>query len=37
MNLDVKTVENDYRKNGTVLEVNRNVEFGNRRNGSDNK
>lgn len=36
-NLNVATVENDYRKNGTIVEINHDVEFGNRRNGSDNK
>lgn len=36
-NLNITTVENDYHKNGTVLEVNRNVEFGIRSEGSDNE
>lgn len=36
-NLNITTVENDYHKNGAVLEINRDVEFGSRRNGSDNK
>lgn len=36
-NLNITTVENDYHKNGTILEINRDVEFGSRRNGSDNK
>lgn len=36
-NLNVTTVENDYRKNGTIVEINHDVEFGNRGNGSDNK
>ena len=36
-NLNITTVENDYRKKGTVLEVNRDVEFENRRKGSDNE
>ena len=36
-NLNVTTVENDYHKNGAILEINHDVEFGSRRNGSDNK
>lgn len=36
-NLNVTTVENDYHKNGAILEINHDVEFGNRRNGSDSK
>ena len=36
-NLNITTVENDYHKNGAILEINRDVEFGSRRNGSDNK
>lgn len=36
-NLNVSTVETDYRKNGTVLEVNRDVDFRHGRSGSDNK
>ena len=36
-NLNITTVETDYRKNGAVLEINHDVEFGSRRNGSDNK
>lgn len=34
MNLDVKTVENEYHKNGTILETNRDLEFENIRKGS---
>lgn len=37
MNHDVKTVETDYRKSGTILEINRDLEFETRRKGSDNK
>lgn len=36
-NLNITTVENDYRKNGTVLETNRDLEFENRRKGSDDE
>lgn len=36
-NLNVTTVENDYHKSGAILEINHDVEFGSRRNGSDNK
>lgn len=36
-NLNITTVENGYHKNGTVLELNRDVEFETRRKGSDNK
>ena len=36
-NLNITTVEDDYHKNGAILEINRDVEFGSRRNGSDNK
>lgn len=36
-NLNITTVENEYHKNGTVLEVNRDVEFENRRRGSGNE
>lgn len=36
-NLNVTTVESDYHKNGTIVEINHDVEFGSRRNGSDNK
>lgn len=36
-NLNVTTVEVDYHKNGAILEINHDVEFGSRRNGSDNK
>lgn len=36
-NLNITTVENDYHKNGAILGINRDVEFGSRRNGSDNK
>lgn len=36
-NLNITTVETDYRKNGTVLEVNRDVDFRHGRSGSDNK
>lgn len=36
-NLNITTVENDYHKNGAILEINRDVEFGSRRNGSENK
>lgn len=36
-NLNVTTVENDYHKNGAILEINHDVEFGSRRNGSDNE
>ena len=36
-NLNIATVENDYRKNGTVLEENRDVEFETRRKGSDDE
>lgn len=36
-NLNVTTVENDYHKIGAILEINHDVEFGSRRNGSDNK
>lgn len=36
-NLNVSTVENDYHKNGTILEISHDVEFGSRRNGSGNK
>lgn len=36
-NLNITTVENDYHKNGAILEINRDVEFGSRRSGSDNK
>ena len=36
-NLNITTVESDYHKNGAILEINRDVEFGSRRNGSDNK
>ena len=36
-NLNVTTVENDYHKTGAILEINHDVEFGNRRNGSDSK
>lgn len=37
MNHDVKTVETDYRKNGTILEANRDVDFETRRKGSGNE
>lgn len=36
-NFNVSTVENDYHKNGTILEINHDVEFRHGRNGSDNK
>lgn len=36
-NLNITTVENDQHKNGVSLELNHDVEFGSRRNGSDNK
>lgn len=36
-NLNVTTVENDYHKNGAILEINHDVEFRSRRNGSDNE
>ena len=36
-NLNITTVENDQHKNGASLELNYDVEFGSRRNGSDNK
>lgn len=36
-NLNITTVETDYRKNGTGLEVNRDVDFRHGRSGSDNK
>lgn len=36
-NLNITTVENDQHKNGASLELNHDVEFGSRRNGSDNK
>lgn len=36
-NLNITTVENDYRKNGAVLEENRDVEFETRRKGSDDE
>ena len=36
-NLNITTVETDYRKNGTVLEVNGDVDFRHGRKGSDNK
>ena len=36
-NLNITTVETDYRKNGTVLEVNRDVDFRHGRSGSGNK
>ena len=36
-NLNIATVENDYQKNGTVLEENRDVEFETRRKGSDDE
>ena len=35
-NLNVTTVENDYHKTGTVLEINRDVEFETRRKGREN-
>lgn len=34
-NLKVTTVENDYHKNGAILEINHDVEFRHGRNGSD--
>ena len=36
-NLNVTTVENDYHKNGAILEINHDVEFGSRRKGSGNE
>lgn len=36
-NLNITTVENDQHKNGASLELNHDVEFGSRRNGSDSK
>lgn len=36
-NLNVTTVENDYHKNGAILEINHDVDFGSKRNGSDNE
>lgn len=36
-NLNITTIETDYRRNGTVLEVNRDVYFETRRKGSDNE
>lgn len=36
-NLNITTIETDYRRNGTVLEVNRDVDFETRRKGSDNE
>lgn len=34
-NLNITTVENDYHKNGAILEINHDVEFRHGRNGSD--
>ena len=36
-NLNITTVEDEYHKNGTMLEINRDLEFETRRKGSDNK
>ena len=36
-NLNITTVESDYHKTGAILEINRDLEFETRRNGSDNK
>ena len=36
-NLNVTTTGSDYHKTGTILEINRDVEFRHGRNGSDNK
>lgn len=36
-NLNITTVENEYHKNGTILETNRDVEFETRRKGSDDE
>ena len=36
-NLNITTVEDEYHKSGTILEINRDLEFETRRKGSDNK
>lgn len=36
-NLNITTVESDYHKTGTILEINRDLEFETRGNGSDNE
>lgn len=36
-NLNITIVESDYHKTGAILEINRDLEFETRRNGSDNK
>ena len=36
-NLNVTTVDDDYHKTGTILEINHDVEFRHRRKGSDNE
>ena len=36
-NLNITTVENEYHKNGTILETNRDLEFETRRKGSGNE
>ena len=36
-NLNITTVESDYRKTGTILEINRDLEFETRGKGSDNE
>lgn len=36
-NLNITTVESDYHKTGTILEINRDLEFETRGKGSDNE
>lgn len=37
INLNVISVENGYHENGTILEINHDLELGHRRSGSDDE